>query len=262
MVARAGVELEHAPRHLALLYDTGKLLARFESVQKTVPAVISRATDALQLSTTILIEGGEKRVRTFVWHAPGVTRLELRRAQRLARRSFAYLAGPACSGQWLAPRGPESDEGTIATALETLRPCEDRSPQSRVTLPLVVDRRPVFGVLHVKCHRSLDDVDLACLTAVTNQIAVAVERETPVSPAAEEAWVRPALVRLKEQFGLTMTELTVSEYAVRGLSNKEIGLALGTATATIRTHLFSVYRKMGIASRGQLSYRACCESHR
>jgi PAS domain S-box-containing protein len=59
----------------------------------------------------------------------------------------------------------------------------------------------------------------------------------------------------RARYRLTTSELLVVKYASRGLSNKEIGSALGTTVATVRTHLLSVGRKLGVNSRGELAYR-------
>ncbi|HZU96624.1 MAG TPA: LuxR C-terminal-related transcriptional regulator [Planctomycetota bacterium] len=149
----------------------------------------------------------------------------------------------------------------MSSTLEAMRSDGASGPQSRVTLPLVVDHRPVFGVLHATCHRSLDDVDLAFLNALTNQIAVAVERHQ-FSEHEDGVWVARALARLEGRYGITPAESRVAQSAVRGLSNKEIGRKLGVASTTVRTQLMSVCRKLGVSSRGLLAYRVCCESHR
>jgi DNA-binding CsgD family transcriptional regulator len=249
-----GAELERAPGHLQLLYKTSKLLARFESVERTLPAVFSQASAPLRLSATVLIDGGEGRLSTFIWHAPGSTEIELRRAQRVARSSFDYLAGGVPG---------KTEDRAVTSTLEAMRSDGASGPQSRsrVTLPLVVDMHPVFGVLHATCHRSLDDVDLALLNALTNQIAVAVERHQSREDE-HGSWVAKAVARLGTRYGITPAENRVAEYSVRGLSNKEIGRKLGVALSTVRSQLMSVCRKLGVDSRGLLAYRVCCESHR
>ena len=51
---------------------------------------------------------------------------------------------------------------------------------------------------------------------------------------------------------LTRAEAQVVSHAARGLSNKEIGRALGKAETTVRNQLHSVYRKLGVSSRLRL----------
>ena len=51
---------------------------------------------------------------------------------------------------------------------------------------------------------------------------------------------------------LTRAEAQVVSHAARGLTNKEIGRALGKAETTVRNQLHSVYRKLGVNSRLRL----------
>jgi DNA-binding CsgD family transcriptional regulator len=72
-----------------------------------------------------------------------------------------------------------------------------------------------------------------------------------------EAAIRAAGLR----FELTATENEVAVHAARGLTNKEIARALDTSTTTTRTHLASICRKVGVASRGELAYVLFRETH-
>jgi len=52
---------------------------------------------------------------------------------------------------------------------------------------------------------------------------------------------------------LTASEREVAEHAARGLSNKEIAVALGKQPATVKTQLETIYRKLEVPGRGRLS---------
>jgi DNA-binding CsgD family transcriptional regulator len=52
---------------------------------------------------------------------------------------------------------------------------------------------------------------------------------------------------------LTSSERRVAELVAAGRSNPEIAQTLFVSRATVETHLRSVFRKLGIASRGQLA---------
>jgi DNA-binding NarL/FixJ family response regulator len=54
--------------------------------------------------------------------------------------------------------------------------------------------------------------------------------------------------------GLTRREIEVAELAARGLRNKEIAKRLGIHEGTVKIHLHSVYRKLGL--RGRVGLRA------
>ncbi len=51
---------------------------------------------------------------------------------------------------------------------------------------------------------------------------------------------------------LTASERRVAELAARGQSNPEIAQALFVTRKTVETHLGHVYRKLGVAGRGEL----------
>jgi len=55
--------------------------------------------------------------------------------------------------------------------------------------------------------------------------------------------------RAKGPFGLTMQEMRVLELVPRGLSNAQIGRELGISEQTIKTHLYSAMRKLGVSNR-------------
>ena len=55
--------------------------------------------------------------------------------------------------------------------------------------------------------------------------------------------------------GLTETEERVAKLAADGRSNKEIAAELFMSVHTVEAHLSSVYRKLGVRSRGTLAYR-------
>jgi DNA-binding CsgD family transcriptional regulator len=52
---------------------------------------------------------------------------------------------------------------------------------------------------------------------------------------------------------LTAQELQIAQLAAEGLSNREIGQRLFLSHRTISTHLYRVFPKLGITSRGELS---------
>jgi DNA-binding CsgD family transcriptional regulator len=49
--------------------------------------------------------------------------------------------------------------------------------------------------------------------------------------------------------GLSPREREVIQFVARGKANKEIAVALGMATATVKGHLESIYSKYGVSNR-------------
>lgn len=60
---------------------------------------------------------------------------------------------------------------------------------------------------------------------------------------------------------LTPAERRVAVAAVEGLSNREIAVACFVTVRTVETQLTSVYRKLGVRSRSQLSTRLPADLH-
>jgi DNA-binding CsgD family transcriptional regulator len=64
---------------------------------------------------------------------------------------------------------------------------------------------------------------------------------------------RPRRIALSGVESLTPSERRVAEMAAEGPTNREIAQALFVTAKTVEVHLSSVYRKLGISSRSQLS---------
>jgi DNA-binding CsgD family transcriptional regulator len=61
-----------------------------------------------------------------------------------------------------------------------------------------------------------------------------------------------ALIHLASRYGLTERENEVVKLIVKGKSNKEIGRILFVSISTVKNHIYNIYRKLGVSSRGQL----------
>ncbi|HKD33737.1 MAG TPA: AAA family ATPase [Gaiellaceae bacterium] len=80
---------------------------------------------------------------------------------------------------------------------------------------------------------------------------------TPLAARAESELLatgaRPRRIALSGLESLTPSERRVAELAAQGPTNREIAQALFVTPKTVEVHLSSVYRKLGISSRSQLS---------
>ncbi len=70
-------------------------------------------------------------------------------------------------------------------------------------------------------------------------------------PAADDGLGRGRVPEARDQ--LTAQELQIAQLAAEGLSNREIGQRLFLSHRTISTHLYRVFPKLEITSRGELS---------
>lgn len=58
-----------------------------------------------------------------------------------------------------------------------------------------------------------------------------------------------------QSYGLTPRESEVVSCLFRGLSAKEVGAEFEISTHTVHDHIKSIYRKVGVQSRGELIAR-------
>jgi len=70
----------------------------------------------------------------------------------------------------------------------------------------------------------------------------------------EQGWIRPAgslNVEDKAGRGLTVRQQEIATLLMTGYSNKEIGMRLGLAEITVKTHLTAIFRLLGVVNRTQ-----------
>jgi len=62
--------------------------------------------------------------------------------------------------------------------------------------------------------------------------------------------------RLKEEYGLTNREVEIVDYTQKGLKNSEIAGMLCISEGTVKNHLKSIFRKVGVDNRASLIHEA------
>jgi DNA-binding CsgD family transcriptional regulator len=87
------------------------------------------------------------------------------------------------------------------------------------------------------------------LATICGAAALAARAETELLATG----ARPRRVALSGVESLTPSERRVAELAAAGPTNREIAQELFVTQRTVEVHLTSVYRKLGIDSRSQLS---------
>ncbi|WP_437941970.1 PAS domain S-box protein [Sorangium sp. So ce341] len=182
--------LERAYPGVQYLYEISKQLTRFEGAERTVPSVLATLARALPLRTAlVLLEvPGRPGVTTLVWSAEGVGADRLQAARSRATTSYAYLTGSEAARHVemnATPTAASAPSGQPARAPRT--EAEERG--SFLILPLVVERRPIFGALQIEGAAPLEEPDLVFMNAVANQLAIALDRQAVIDAkqAAAEA---------------------------------------------------------------------------
>ncbi|WP_437650529.1 sensor histidine kinase [Sorangium sp. So ce362] len=182
--------LERAYLRVQYLYEISKQLTQFEGVRRTVPAILAIVARALPLRTALLILEipGRLQPETIVWNAEEVSADRLDAARSHARTSYAYLAGSD------AARSADLEGEPTTTTVPSGEPARGQRAEAEargyfVLLPLVVERRPIFGALQVEGAARLEEPDLVFVNAVVNQLAIALDRQAAIDAkqAAAEA---------------------------------------------------------------------------
>lgn len=189
--AAAPADFESLERLRSALYEVGKVVARFDSVEQLLSELVESLREGVsQLFTAVLLEerSGRRSLRT--WQAPGGRRAQLQRAERRARTVHDYLVRPSPLSLPLGPR--PSPHGSPSRG----------SGGSFVTLPLVGSDERVFGVFQVETGRALDELSLAFLSAATHQLALALERHDAFVQEVELRRRAEALERIEKQLRL------------------------------------------------------------
>ena len=171
---RSDATLELAHRRLEHLYEISKLLTRFANAGRTLEDILLVVAREIPLATTILLLQGTSGVRMMQWRAENLGAERLLAAEEHARRRYADIVRSAGAAGFDRDRAAVGVLPGVA-GLSKERPAEV-APKRFVTLPLVVERSPVFGALQIESLHPLDELELSFVSAVVSQLAVALDR--------------------------------------------------------------------------------------
>lgn len=171
---RLTAERERAHQRLIHLFEISKLLSQFDTVENTLPAIISVASKTLPLLTAVLIEYRKEISRATIFHAPEMSEQRIRAALAEAITSCGRLLGMSLS----QIADLESHNPALFPILRSLgSPIpESNHLESLITLPMIVYNLPPFGTLQFECQTPPDEVDLGFVGSLCNLIAVALDR--------------------------------------------------------------------------------------
>jgi len=162
-MTRSKLQLQH-------LYDIGRILLRFQTIDETVPAVLALVARSVPLRSAIFVLTRGPPL-TLEFQAAGGHQHELSEARAHAKQTFECLVpvdvdlGAGASSTFVLPSLP----------LTLARPAAGEP--KFVLLPLIVDRGAIFGALQVECAAAPEELDLTFVCAVVDQLSTAVERD-------------------------------------------------------------------------------------
>lgn len=137
--------------------------------------------------------------------------------------------------------------------LEATRRMKERGPR----VPVVVLSATLDDAMLVQC------IELGVEGIVLKESAASVLVEAIRSVARGQRWIPPALSaraldlmarrHAQHATALTSREKDIALLVAGGKSNKRIALDLGIAESTVKLHLHSAFKKIGVTNRVQLS---------
>jgi signal transduction histidine kinase len=199
------------------LYEVSKVLARFESVEQTVPEVLALVSEVVPLRIAVLMledrTAQRPRIRAIAWHAEGASASRLRAAKAHAKTAYAYLTRTV----------PNVEEEAGAAPLPaSIPPPPESGKEGFVLLPLVIDQHRIFGALEMEGATRLDETDLTFVNAIVNQLAIALDRIAQVKQAIQARQDLLAFVShdLKNPLG---SILMISELLLRAPPTEDPG---------------------------------------
>ena len=160
-----------AQQRLRHLYEISKLFASFENIDRTFEPALGIVAKALPLRSAVLIERETDGSKMVVWRSEGQSAEEQRAVKAHVEVAYRYLVG-ARSTESLDLR-ERAGKTALPRAMETDAPPGKRS----IVIPLVVPNGPPFGALALEGARRLDETDLMFVNAISNQLAMALDRK-------------------------------------------------------------------------------------
>jgi PAS domain S-box-containing protein len=166
-------ELERSQRRFQHLYEISKLLARFQTLERTVPEVVTLISDTLSLRGAIFILETGGVPRTITWQAVGEGTQRLQAAKAHAQEAYSYLTHSRVDLEYEEARVLE-----VARLPESATETQTEAKNSFVMLPFAVGHGSIFGALQIEGAGELEELDLSFIDAVVSQLAVALDRHS------------------------------------------------------------------------------------
>jgi signal transduction histidine kinase len=176
-------DVERSQLRLQHLYQISKVLTQFQSAEQTLPEVVALIDRALSLRSVIFILESVGGPHVVSWRAADEDAHRLVAAQEHAQAAYEYLVQSRVNVR-------RDSSPPLALASRTAKNPEPEAEKNFVLLPLAVDHAPIFGALQIEGTDRLEEADLAFLSAVVNQLAIAIDRHAVIVARQKSAEVR------------------------------------------------------------------------
>jgi len=219
-----------AYRRLEQLYEISKDLANFTNANESFPKILSRVAGVFPILSAVLIEERGNATQAIIWPTSGLSDAQVKSLTAKAEASFSYYmkSSPAEIAQL------QSQAVTISPLRgEGFAHRLGNHAEDELIFPLAVNREPIFGVVLLEGSHPLTEDDVRFADALSNLIAVALDRSNRVRAEREFAQAEKSMITSERDYSRMITRELEEE---RGLREKFVH----TLTHDLRTPLSSI----------------------
>lgn len=167
------IETRQSSERIEHLFEISKIFAGFETIEKTFPEIFMIIGNSFSFQTILLIEKKDGDCITSVWRNANTCEAHLINAFNYSRKSYEYLVCP------LSHHETETYESVSTYVLPRYTLENNDNSENRgkfITMPLTLSSLQTFGVLQFESVTTLSEADLRFLTAVSNLLAITLDR--------------------------------------------------------------------------------------
>lgn len=164
------------------LFEISKVFAGFETVEKTFPEIFMILGNTFSFQTILLMEKKNEECITSSWQNANTCEPQLKRSFDYSRKFYEYLVCP------LSHHDVETYESITKYVLPRCS-METKVPSKYITIPLTLSNLQPFGALQFECEIELSEEDLKFVNAISNLLAITLDRFNKEQDAAERRQV-------------------------------------------------------------------------
>jgi signal transduction histidine kinase len=159
---------------LKILYSISQKLASFKNVEDSFTEIVGAAAECFPLISAVVIEHWDEVPNTAAWISDKAVQGASTEAIVHAKHAYSYLAR-ASSVESNALLDSKTLEKQLIGSDKTMLFYQSEKSHY-ITIPLIIDELPPLGILQLEGTASMDEKDLAFVSAMANLVSVALDR--------------------------------------------------------------------------------------
>lgn len=165
---------EKAYDRLNALYQISNLLSTIDSIEDLFPQILTAGARTFPILTAVLVDNWGVKPKTAIWRAESATHEQVIAATLNARDTYSFLSGASTADAL----DLNTDTATLQQFIKAdqSQTSNENQANNYIVLPLIVNDQPPIGALQLEGGGPLNEVDLEFAVALSNLIAVALDR--------------------------------------------------------------------------------------